>query len=111
MHFYRLNEHFAVHKWFHVDHTRTGKYTYQDDVTTQKMSEVCMENFDPMFDSIARAGGMSFKSLFFTVAVYFALRLFLRVFTSSLPVETSYDLISALNGDANSIPRHCSVWL
>ncbi|KAL6719684.1 mitochondrial Homoaconitase [Lecanora helva] len=33
-----------------------GKYTYQDDVTTEKMAEVCMENFDPEFGKIARAG-------------------------------------------------------
>jgi len=31
-----------------------GKYTYQDDVTTQKMAEVCMENYDPAFGTIAR---------------------------------------------------------
>ena len=33
-----------------------GKYTYQDDVTTDKMAQVCMENFDPTFSQIARAG-------------------------------------------------------
>ncbi|QDS76853.1 mitochondrial Homoaconitase [Venturia effusa] len=33
-----------------------GKYTYQDDVTTEKMSEVCMENYDPSFASIAKKG-------------------------------------------------------
>lgn len=40
----------------------TGKYTYQDDVPVEKMARVCMENYDPMFDSIARAGGMSFST-------------------------------------------------
>ncbi|PBP27485.1 homoaconitase [Diplocarpon rosae] len=33
-----------------------GKYTYQDSVSVSKMAEVCMENFDPAFRSIARAG-------------------------------------------------------
>lgn len=33
-----------------------GKYTYQDDVSREKMSEVCMENYDPTFGSIAKAG-------------------------------------------------------
>ena len=33
-----------------------GKYTYQDDVTTEKMAEVCMENYDTGFRTTARAG-------------------------------------------------------
>lgn len=33
-----------------------GKYTYQDDITTEKMAEVCMENYDPAFSSLAREG-------------------------------------------------------
>jgi len=33
-----------------------GKYTYQDDVTTEKMAEVCMSNYDPAFTKIARKG-------------------------------------------------------
>jgi homoaconitate hydratase len=33
-----------------------GKYTYQDDVTTEKMAEVCMENYDPSFGTLAKAG-------------------------------------------------------
>jgi homoaconitate hydratase len=33
-----------------------GKYTYQDDVTREKMAEVCMENFDPDFAQTAKAG-------------------------------------------------------
>lgn len=33
-----------------------GKYTYQDDVSNEKMAEVCMENYDPSFGSIAREG-------------------------------------------------------
>lgn len=33
-----------------------GKYTYQDGVSVEKMAEVCMENYDPTFGSIARAG-------------------------------------------------------
>jgi len=33
-----------------------GKYTYQDDVTREKMAEVCMENYDPSFSSVAKAG-------------------------------------------------------
>lgn len=31
-----------------------GKYTYQDDVTIEKMAEVCMSNYDTSFSSIAR---------------------------------------------------------
>lgn len=33
-----------------------GKYTYQDNVPVEKMAEVCMENYDPKFGSIAKAG-------------------------------------------------------
>ncbi|KAF2427142.1 putative Homoaconitase mitochondrial precursor [Tothia fuscella] len=33
-----------------------GKYTYQDDVSTEKMAEVCMENYDKGFASIAKKG-------------------------------------------------------
>ena len=33
-----------------------GKYTYQDNVSVEKMAEVCMENYDPSFGSIAREG-------------------------------------------------------
>lgn len=33
-----------------------GKYTYQDNVSTEKMAEVCMENYDPAFGSIAKEG-------------------------------------------------------
>jgi len=34
-----------------------GKYTYQDNVPVEKMAQVCMENYDLAFDSIAQAGG------------------------------------------------------
>ena len=33
-----------------------GKYTYQDSVTREKMSEVCMQNYDPSFNLIAQSG-------------------------------------------------------
>ncbi|KAF2183960.1 aconitase iron-sulfur domain-containing protein [Zopfia rhizophila CBS 207.26] len=33
-----------------------GKYTYQDDVSREKMAEVCMENYDPAFGTIAKSG-------------------------------------------------------
>jgi homoaconitate hydratase len=33
-----------------------GKYTYQDDVTKDKMAEVCMENYDKTFGSVAKQG-------------------------------------------------------
>jgi homoaconitate hydratase len=33
-----------------------GKYTYQDNVSVEKMAEVCMENYDKSFGSIAREG-------------------------------------------------------
>ncbi|KAL8961976.1 MAG: hypothetical protein Q9183_005224, partial [Haloplaca sp. 2 TL-2023] len=33
-----------------------GKYTYQDDVTTERMAEVCMSNYDTQFSSIAKKG-------------------------------------------------------
>ena len=33
-----------------------GKYTYQDDVPVSKMAEVCMENYDPSFNGIAKSG-------------------------------------------------------
>lgn len=33
-----------------------GKYTYQDNVPVEKMAEVCMENYDPQFSRLAKAG-------------------------------------------------------
>ncbi|KAL8784131.1 MAG: hypothetical protein Q9195_009175 [Heterodermia aff. obscurata] len=33
-----------------------GKYTYQDDVTVEKMATVCMENYDKEFSHIAKEG-------------------------------------------------------
>lgn len=33
-----------------------GKYTYRDNVSSQTMSEVCMENYDPEFRAVAREG-------------------------------------------------------
>ena len=33
-----------------------GKYTYEDNVSTEKMAEVCMLNYDTHFSSIAREG-------------------------------------------------------
>ena len=33
-----------------------GKYTYQDDVTVEKMAKVCMENYDKQFHNIAKDG-------------------------------------------------------
>ncbi|KAI1376890.1 mitochondrial Homoaconitase [Hypoxylon crocopeplum] len=33
-----------------------GKYTYQDNLTKETMAEVCMENYDPSFGTIAKAG-------------------------------------------------------
>lgn len=33
-----------------------GKYTYQDDVTMDKMATFCMENYDKQFPTIAREG-------------------------------------------------------
>lgn len=33
-----------------------GKYTYQDDVTVEKMAQVCMENYDTEFASTAKEG-------------------------------------------------------
>lgn len=33
-----------------------GKYTYQDNVSVAKMAEVCMENYDTAFGTIAKAG-------------------------------------------------------
>lgn len=33
-----------------------GKYTYQDNISPEKMAEVCMENYDPQFGAVAREG-------------------------------------------------------
>ena len=33
-----------------------GKYTYQDNVPREKMRDVCMENYDPKFGTVARDG-------------------------------------------------------
>lgn len=45
--------------WCDTDNLNTdgiypGKYTYQDDITREKMAEVCMENYDPAFRELAR---------------------------------------------------------
>ena len=39
-----------------TDGIHPGKYTYQDNVTLDKMAEVCMSNYDPAFVSIAKPG-------------------------------------------------------
>lgn len=33
-----------------------GKYTYQDNVPVEKIAEVCIENYDPKFNSLAKSG-------------------------------------------------------
>ncbi|KAF5986274.1 homoaconitase, mitochondrial [Fusarium bulbicola] len=33
-----------------------GKYTYEDNISTEKMAEVCMENYDTEFGKIAKSG-------------------------------------------------------
>lgn len=33
-----------------------GKYTYQDNITKDVMAQVCMENYDPSFTTLARPG-------------------------------------------------------
>ena len=45
--------------WCDTDNLNTdgiypGKYTYQDDITREKMAEVCMENYDATFRSTAK---------------------------------------------------------
>ena len=42
-----------------------GKYTYQDDVPREKMAEVCMENYDPSFRTIAKSGDILVSAFFF----------------------------------------------
>jgi homoaconitate hydratase len=47
--------------WCHPDNLNTdgiypGKYTYQDDMTPEQQAAVVMENYDPEFKKIARAG-------------------------------------------------------
>ncbi|KAH0537307.1 mitochondrial Homoaconitase [Glutinoglossum americanum] len=39
-----------------TDAVYPGKYTYQDDVSLEKMAEVCMSNYDPAFNSTAKSG-------------------------------------------------------
>lgn len=51
-----------------------GKYTYQDDVTTEKMSEVCMENYDPTFASIAKKGDILVSGLSTQQPPYLSMR-------------------------------------
>ena len=47
-----------------ADSIYPGKYTYQDDVTTEKMAEVCMSNYDTSFSSIAKEGDVLVAGLF-----------------------------------------------
>lgn len=47
--------------WCDTDNLNTdgiypGKYTYQDDITRERMAEVCMENYDPAFRDTAQSG-------------------------------------------------------
>ncbi|BFZ57190.1 mitochondrial Homoaconitase [Savitreella phatthalungensis] len=47
--------------WCDVDNLNTdgiypGKYTYQDDISRDKMAEVCMENYDTNFQQLVKAG-------------------------------------------------------
>ena len=47
--------------WCDTDNLNTdgiypGKYTYQDDITRERMAEVCMENYDPTFQQKAGPG-------------------------------------------------------
>ncbi|KAF9874883.1 homoaconitase [Colletotrichum karsti] len=42
-----------------------GKYTYQDNVSTEKMAEVCMENYDLAFRDVAKAGDILVSGLNF----------------------------------------------
>lgn len=37
-----------------TDSIYPGKYTYQDDLSKEDMARVCMENYDPQFNSIIR---------------------------------------------------------
>ncbi|TWU72315.1 mitochondrial Homoaconitase [Metarhizium rileyi] len=37
-----------------TDNIYAGRYTYRDDITVEGMAEVCMENYDPEFKSIAK---------------------------------------------------------
>lgn len=39
-----------------TDAVYPGKYTYRDDVSPEKMAEVCMSNYDPAFNSTAKSG-------------------------------------------------------
>lgn len=60
-----MNEHealagsgkFSFHlRYEYKDSIYPGKYTYQDNVSQEQMAAVCMENYDPLFSSIAREG-------------------------------------------------------
>jgi homoaconitate hydratase len=42
-----------------------GKYTYQDDIPREKMVEVCMENYDPSFRTVAKSGDILVSGFFF----------------------------------------------
>ncbi|KAI9767027.1 MAG: mitochondrial Homoaconitase [Geoglossum simile] len=39
-----------------TDAVYPGKYTYQDDLSPEKLAEVCMSNYDPTFNSKAKSG-------------------------------------------------------
>lgn len=39
-----------------TDGIYSGKYTYQDDITTEMMADVCMSNYDSAFSRIAKPG-------------------------------------------------------
>jgi homoaconitate hydratase len=45
-----------------------GKYTHQDDVPREKMAEVCMENYDPLFSNYVKKGTSWYLVLPFVVA-------------------------------------------
>ena len=41
-----------------------GKYTYQDDIPREKMAEVCMENYDPSFRTVAKSDDILVSGFF-----------------------------------------------
>ena len=50
-----------------TDNIYAGKYTYQDDITTEGMAKVCMENYDPEFRSITKPNDILVSGFLFGV--------------------------------------------
>ncbi|KLU91087.1 homoaconitase [Magnaporthiopsis poae ATCC 64411] len=82
-----------------------GKYTYQDNVSTEKMAEVCMENYDPAFGSVAREGDVLLRIIpLMLLPVPASLRLVRPCDQSVVKEQTIGVVVGAADYDGQTAP-------